>query len=144
MIKQLNFIHYRKLKNIEIEFSKGVNIISGTNGTCKTSILHLISNSFQEPIGVKCMTPIRGLNNCTNPKIETLTKGDRKYANPAIGTTGILYSAEYFEGKKLEFRRKNDKALEEACELIKTLPESEEKNKLTKRAHDILEKIKNV
>ena len=46
MIKQLNFIHYRKLKNIEIEFSKGVNIISGTNGTCKTSILHLISNSF--------------------------------------------------------------------------------------------------
>jgi len=36
----------------------------------------------------------------------------------------------------------DDKALEEACELIKTLPESEEKNKLTKRAHDILEKIK--
>jgi len=24
MIKQLNFIHYRKLKNIEIEFSKEV------------------------------------------------------------------------------------------------------------------------
>jgi len=122
MIKQLNFIHYRKLKNIEIEFSKGVNIISGTNGTCKTSILHLISNSFQEPIGVKCMTPIRGLNNCTNPKIETLTKGDRKYANPAIGTTGILYSAEYFEGKKLEFRRKNDKALEEEKKRFRIIP----------------------
>ncbi len=109
MIKQLNFIHYRKLKNIEIEFSKGVNIISGTNGTCKTSILHLISNSFQAPKGVKCMTPIRWLNNCTNPKIETLTKGDKKYTNPAIGTIGVLYSAEYFDGTKLEFRRKNDK-----------------------------------
>ncbi len=122
MIKQLNFIHYRKLKNIEIEFSKGVNIISGTNGTCKTSILHLISNSFQEPIGVKCMTPIRGLNNCTNPKIETLTKGDKKYANPAIGTPGILYSAEYFEGKKLEFRRKNDKSLEEEKKRFRIIP----------------------
>ncbi len=36
----------------------------------------------------------------------------------------------------------DNNALEEAWELIKTLPEGEEKDKLTKRAHDILEKIK--
>lgn len=122
MIKKLSFIHYRKLKNIEIDFSKGVNIISGTNGTCKTSILHLISNSFQEPTGIKCMKPIRSLNNCTNPKIETLTKGDKIYANPAIGTTGILYSAEYYDGTNLEFRRKNDKALEQEKKRFRIIP----------------------
>lgn len=36
----------------------------------------------------------------------------------------------------------DDAALEEALELIKTLPEGEEKNKLTRRAHEINEKIK--
>lgn len=122
MIKKLSFIHYRKLKNVEINFSKGVNIISGTNGTCKTSILHLISNSFQEPTGVNCMKSIRSLNNCTNPKIETLTKGDKMYANPAIGTIGILYSAEYYDGVKLDFRRKNDKPLEQEKKRFRIIP----------------------
>ena len=75
MIKKLSFIHYRKLKNIEIDFSKGVNIISGTNGTCKTSILHLISNFFQEPTGINCMKSIRSLNNCTNQRLKHLQKG---------------------------------------------------------------------
>jgi AAA15 family ATPase/GTPase len=122
MIKKLSFNHYRKLKNIELEFSKGINIISGTNGTCKTSILHIISNSFQEPISLPVMTTIRNLNNCTNPKIETLTKGDRKYANPAIGTSGILYSAYYFDDTNLNFRRKNDKTLEEKRKRFRIIP----------------------
>lgn len=122
MIKKLNFTHYRKLKNVEIDFLRGVNIISGTNGTCKTSILHLISNSFQEPRGIKCMKTIRSLNNCINPKIETLTKGDKIYANPAIGTTGILYSAEYYDGTNLEFRRKNDKALQQEKKRFRIIP----------------------
>ncbi len=122
MIKKFTFMHYRKLKNIDIEFSKGVNIISGTNGTCKTSILHLISNSFQEPKGCQSMTIIRNINNCINPKIETLTKGDKKYANPAIGTTGVLYTAEYYDGTKLSFRRKNDKNLEETKKRFRVIP----------------------
>ena len=47
MIKSINIEQYRKLKRINIQFEKGVNAISGTNGTCKTSLLHLFSNSFQ-------------------------------------------------------------------------------------------------
>lgn len=43
MIEKIKIDQYRKLKNIELNFSKGINAISGTNGTCKTSILHLFS-----------------------------------------------------------------------------------------------------
>ena len=42
-MKKIKFIQYRKLKNIEIDFADNINIIAGTNGTCKSSILHLIS-----------------------------------------------------------------------------------------------------
>lgn len=49
MIKSIKFEHYRKLKGIELNFSRGINIISGTNGTCKTSVLHIVSNSFKKP-----------------------------------------------------------------------------------------------
>ncbi len=43
MIKKITIIQYRKLMNINIGFTPNVNVISGTNGTCKTSILHLIT-----------------------------------------------------------------------------------------------------
>ncbi len=68
------------------------------------------------------MKSIRSLNNCTNPKIETLTKGEKIYANPAIGTVGILYSAEYYDGVKLDFRRKNDKPLELEKKRFRIIP----------------------
>lgn len=122
MIKKLNFIHYRKLKNIELKFSTGVNIISGTNGTCKTSILNIISNSFQEPKSVSAMSVLRSQNACINPKIETLTKGDKKYANPAIGTKGVLYSAEYYNNKTLDFRKRHDRVLEETKKRFRITP----------------------
>ena len=48
MVKALNFVAYRKLKSLEINFSPFVNVIAGTNGTCKSSILHLVSNSYQK------------------------------------------------------------------------------------------------
>lgn len=122
MIKSIKFEHYRKLKEIELNFTKGINIISGTNGTCKTSVLHIISNSFKEPTKNESMKIIRGLNNSTNPKIETLTKGDKKYVDPAIGTTGTLYKARYYNDKILEFRRKNDKELEETKKRFRIIP----------------------
>lgn len=122
MIKKLIFKHYRKLKHIELEFSSGVNIISGTNGTCKTSILHIISNSFKEPVGIKSMKAIRFLNSSVNPKIETLTKGDKKYVDPAYGTKGALYTSEYFDGSILEFRRKNDENLEKTKNRFRIIP----------------------
>lgn len=122
MIKSITFEHYRKLKEIELQFSKGINIISGTNGTCKTSVLHIISNSFKEPMKIETMKVIRVLNTSTNPKIETLTKGDKKYVDPALGTTGTLYRAEYFDNRALEFRRKNDKELEKTKKDLELYP----------------------
>ena len=49
MIKSINIIQYRKLKDLNLSFSKNVNAISGTNGTCKTSLLHIVGNSLQAP-----------------------------------------------------------------------------------------------
>lgn len=117
MIKDIKFNRYRKLKNIDIEFSTGVNVISGTNGTCKTSILHLISNSFQA-INAKCdwvldkkaLNIIKTINGVTNPKIESLTRGDKKYNDPAYGVSGTLYTVDYFNHNSLEFRRHNSKS----------------------------------
>ena len=42
MIKRIHVVKYRKLENMDLEFSKGINVISGTNGTCKTSLLHIV------------------------------------------------------------------------------------------------------
>jgi recombinational DNA repair ATPase RecF len=47
MLKSINFLHYRKIQNIEMRFKNGINAISGENGTCKSSILHIIGNSYQ-------------------------------------------------------------------------------------------------
>lgn len=100
MIKKIHFNQYRKLKDLDIEFTKNINIISGTNGTCKTSILHLCSNAFQAPkkdyiANDKVITTINTINMLTNPKIETLTKGDKKYNNPAPNFDGPLFNIYY-------------------------------------------------
>lgn len=114
MINKIDIKQYRKLKNIEINLDKGINILSGTNGTCKTSVLHIISNSFQK---IKKTNPIfkdsnsidiiNSVNNMMNPKIETLTKGDKEYNDPANGAKGALFSVTYLDGNILEFRRHN-------------------------------------
>ncbi|MFL8633969.1 AAA family ATPase [Clostridioides difficile] len=118
MIKNISIEQYRKLKNIEFEFNKGINILSGSNGTCKTSILHIVSNSFQT-INKKienirdnnCIDIIKGINDIINPKIESLTKGDKEYNDPAKGCSGTLYSVSYTNGKKINFRRHNSQLL---------------------------------
>lgn len=114
MIKKIHFNQYRKLKDLDIEFTKNINIISGTNGTCKTSILHLCSNAFQAPkrdniANDKVITTINAINMLTNPKIETLTKGDKKYNNPAPNFDGPLFNITYFDDVNLDFRRHNTK-----------------------------------
>ena len=48
MIKQIDIIRYKKFKDISFNFEAGINAISGENGTCKSSLLYLIGNSFQE------------------------------------------------------------------------------------------------
>lgn len=114
MIKDIHIKQYRKLKNIDIDFSNAITVISGTNGTCKSSLLYLVSNSFQE---VKTTASwlkddtviknIKSINSGINLKIESLTKGDEKYNDPAKGEKGTLFTCFYENGESLEFRRHN-------------------------------------
>jgi AAA15 family ATPase/GTPase len=116
MIEKLEILKYRKLKDITIEFSRNITVISGANGTCKTSLLHLISNSFQAVNKnckwVKdkiCLDIINKVNNAVNPKVESLTKGDKRYNDPAWGVKGSLFLIHYYKKLTLEFRRHNSK-----------------------------------
>jgi recombinational DNA repair ATPase RecF len=43
MIKEIKIHRYRKLENLDFNFEPSVNIISGTNGTCKTSLRTLLA-----------------------------------------------------------------------------------------------------
>ena len=85
--------------------------ISGANGTCKTSLLYMISNSFQEPKleSNQALKIIRKINEIFNPKIETITKGDKTFNDPAHGTTGVMYHVNYNNKQTLGFRRHNSK-----------------------------------
>lgn len=114
MIKEISISVYRKLKNIKLLFTPNVNIISGVNGTCKSSLLHIISNSFQalkqksdKVNDAACIKVISRVNSLVNPKIEALTRGDKKYRDPAIGHKGTLYSIEYANALVLDFRKHN-------------------------------------
>lgn len=114
MIETLTLTRYRKLKGIELKFVPGINILSGTNGTCKSSILHIISNSFQSVkksdgrvLDHKSLECINKVNSICNPKIESLTRGDKKHNDPAPGHKGELYSVKLENGKEYSFRRHN-------------------------------------
>ena len=116
MIKKIHVIKYRKLENMDLELSKGINVISGTNGTCKTSLLHIVSNAYQAVTkkcewlkDPSCLDVIKQINSSTNPKIEALTKGDKTYNDPANGAKGTLFSVEYYGHATLEFRKHNSK-----------------------------------
>ena len=47
MVKGIEFKKYKKFNNQSFVFSPDINVISGENGTCKSSLLYLIGNSFQ-------------------------------------------------------------------------------------------------
>lgn len=116
MIKKISVIKYRKLQNLEFSFEKGINVISGTNGTCKTSLLHMVSNSFQAVTqkcnwvsDKSCLEVIKQVNSLINPKIESLTKGDKVHNDPANGVRGTIFSVDYYGHTPLEFRKHNSK-----------------------------------
>lgn len=116
MIQKIHVVKYRKLSDIDITLSKNVNIISGTNGTCKTSLLHIISNSFQAlnrncawVTDPTCLNIIKQINSVMNPKIESLTKGDKTHNDPANGVEGTIFSVDYYGHTPIEFRRHNSK-----------------------------------
>jgi hypothetical protein len=114
MVEKLSIVQYRKFKNLEFDFSRDINVISGTNGTCKTSLLHIISNSFQSVtkscswlVDKNCLEIIKKVNKVTNPKVESLTRGDKQYNDPARGLKGTLFTIKYFDRTPLNFRRHN-------------------------------------
>ena len=114
MIETIHIRQYRKLKDLTLSFSEGLNAIAGSNGTCKTSLLHLFGNSFQAVNRscewlreAQCLQIIKAVNAVTNPKVETLTRGDKKYNDPAHGITGELFNVTYGDGVSLAFRRHN-------------------------------------
>jgi ABC-type cobalamin/Fe3+-siderophores transport system ATPase subunit len=114
MIKKISVVQYRKMCNLDFDFTSGINVLSGTNGTCKTSLLHIISNSFQAVTkkcdwlqDLKCLDIINKVNSGSNPKIESLTKGDKEYNDPANGHQGALINVEYISRAPLAFRKHN-------------------------------------
>ena len=116
MVKTISVIKYKKLQNLELGFIQGLNVISGTNGTCKTSLLHMVSNSFQAVTkkcewvaDPSCLDVIKQINSIINPKIESLTKGDKTHNDPANGVQGTLFSVDYYGHEIIEFRKHNSK-----------------------------------
>lgn len=114
MIDRILVRDFRKLKNVEIELDKGITAISGTNGTCKTSLLHLIGNSYQKvpskidllkPGAEDCMTIIRQINASVNPKVEVLTRDANNYAEDAKRIKGTIYTVDYSSAPPLSFRK---------------------------------------
>ena len=55
----------------------------------------------------KCLPIIKAVNNVTNPKVESLTRGDQTYNDPAHGVKGPLFSVDYYGAESLNFRRHN-------------------------------------
>lgn len=114
MIKNIQFKSYKKLKNITISFEKGINIIAGTNGTCKSSILHVISNSYQripyssiKVTDVDCIKSICSINKYIVPKIETLNKGSRAKNDPSKRHLAPIYTVTFDDNTKQDFRKHN-------------------------------------
>lgn len=119
MIKTITIDKYKKLRKKDdqpliFNFSSRMNIISGTNGTCKTTLLHIISNAFKAPIltsddyiNPNCIKVIRRNNTKVNPKIEALIRDAQNYTDPSSGLKGELFEIEYETNQKLKFRKHN-------------------------------------
>lgn len=116
-MKEIHFDVYRKLINLDIKFTPNINVISGINGTCKSSILHIISNSFQtvkvdqsETELKQCLGTITAINEQFNPKLESLTRGDKEFQDPAPNHKGTYYIVDYYgDNPSLSFRKHNSK-----------------------------------
>ncbi|MCZ9891795.1 ATP-binding protein [Brachyspira hyodysenteriae] len=107
-------LEFIKFENITFEFNKNINIIAGVNGTCKSSLLYVISNSFKkidknfEYLKDKQFITITNkITKEINPKLEKLVKNSKYYNDPAKNTKGILYNI--ISNNKLGFRKHNSK-----------------------------------
>lgn len=76
----------------------------------------MVSNAYQAVTkkcdwlqDAACLDVIKQINSMTNPKIESLTKGDKTYNDPANGAKGTLFTVDYYGQASLEFRKHNSK-----------------------------------
>ena len=114
MVKTLNIQKYRKLVNIKLDFDEKINLIAGSNGTCKSSLLYLISNSYKKMVQKnyseeisQYLSIIDNINSQMNPKIESLTRGDKAYNDPAPEINGAILDVTYDDNTNLSFRKHN-------------------------------------
>jgi len=120
MIKKIHVNKYKKMSNLDLEFIKGVNVISGANGTCKTSILHVITNATQSVIikNNPIIKVIKAINDNLNLKVESLSKGDKVHNSPCGINSGTLLSIEYFNNIPSLSFRKHDSTIVNRYRLI--------------------------
>lgn len=114
VIEKIKINKYKKLENIEFAFTPNVNVISGTNGTCKTTLLHIVSNAFKAAkmasenyFNSSCVKVVKNNNIIVNPKIESLVRDAKNYNDPAKGKKGELFDVHYMNGESLSFRKHN-------------------------------------
>lgn len=117
MSKYLKEIEFQKYKSFDssniVKLSDGLNAISGDNGTGKSTLLHIISNSYQRCVKTlfnnpKALRIIRNNIQVENPKIENLNKGDKIYNDPAPGV-GTYFLCKFSDGQSSSFRRHTSK-----------------------------------
>ena len=121
MVKKLDIQEFKLIKNTQFEFSQYINAIAGGNGTAKSTLLHLISNSYKKPVQkgkdkeiVEALQIINQVNAQVNVKVETLTKGDKTHNSPAPEKRGILFTSHYFnQHPSIGFRSHNSNTLNE-------------------------------
>ncbi|WP_141752750.1 AAA family ATPase [Corynebacterium sp. HMSC076C10] len=113
VIESIDFYNYRNVKGININFSESVNLISGENGTGKSSILFAVANSFKKVNAnsswineERVVKNFSSISNQMNPKIEKLLKSSKANPNSESGK-GPLYRVNYQNGAELNFRKHN-------------------------------------
>ncbi|MBI0154142.1 AAA family ATPase [Gilliamella sp. W8128] len=109
MIEEIKIKKYLKLHDISFKFSNNINVISGGNGTCKTTILYIISNSFKQPKlkNNPSLKLINSLNQLINPKIESLAKAG--LVTKQDNNEGKVFDIKYYDRPNpIPFRVKDD------------------------------------
>lgn len=109
-INDLRIYEYKRFSNFSISLNSEITVISGANGTGKSSLLHLVSNSFQRPnLGheitdeqKKILSDMPGI---LNLKIDKLSRGDKATNDPTHGIRGNVYTASGDDFGELSFRR---------------------------------------